>query len=155
MLYGCIDSVDRYLQLAPLEYALRFISERAGILPDGRHDLPDGMYAEIKRYNPAPRAMRQYEAHVRYADVQCVLEGEEEILARPLAGLTMTENLLAEKDIAFFRDPEDVDGQYAFVMRPGVFLLLYPEDAHKTECLTTSPAGRKVIFKIPVAQLSR
>ena len=149
MIYGYILSMEQCRISDSLKYALEFLRDRADDLPDGRHDLVDGMYAEIKKYAPAPAGKRSFESHVRYIDVQCVLDGEEEILVRPKAGLSIKEDLLNEKDIVFYHDPAETGNQYSFVMRPGTFLLLLPEDAHKTECVTTVSAGRKVILKIP------
>lgn len=155
MLYGDIDLLDRFAFPAPLEYALRFLRDKAASLPDGRHDLADGMFAEVKRYRPAPASERPFESHVRFIDVQYVLEGGEEIFVRPLDGMKIKDDLLAEKDLYFYHEPADQNGQFSLPMPPGKFLMLLPEDGHKTECLTNSAEGRKVIFKIPVALLCK
>lgn len=154
MLYGDVDIVSRFAFPGALEYTLRFLRDEAAALPDGRHEFPDGMYAEVKRYRPSPAAQRLFESHERYADVQCVLEGEEAIFVLPAMGLEAKENLLAEKDIIFYREPPDADGLRSMIMAPGKFLLLLPEDGHKPECLTRVAEGRKAIFKIPVPLLT-
>ncbi len=153
MIYGYLESACWLHMSESLEYAIKFLSDRAADMPDGRHDLPHGMYAEIKEYNPIPADQRLFESHVKYIDIQCILEGEEEILVRPLDGLTIKEDLLASNDIAFYTNPVNSHGQYSFIMRPGSFLFLLPSDAHKTECETSISTGRKVIFKIPVSQM--
>ncbi len=133
--------------------ALRFVRDAAAGLADGRHELGDGMYAEIRQYRPAPAGEKRYESHARYIDVQCVLEGEEGIYVRPVAGLEVGEDLLRDRDVVFYRDPAPGGEEQLFVMTPGKFLLLPPEDAHKPECLTRFAEGRKVVCKIPVALL--
>ena len=152
MIYGYIQSMEQCQVSKSLGYALEFLCNQAANLPDGRHDLADGMYVEIKKYSPARAKERYFESHMQYVDVQCVLEGEEEIIVRPRTGLSIKENLLKEKDIVFYNYPDETNRQHSFIMRPNIFLLLLPEDAHKTECLTTVSAGRKVIFKIPLSR---
>ena len=153
MLYGNFSTIDFDTISGALEYSLRFLRDRAAGLADGRHELPEGMYAEIKSYSPAPANERFFESHVRYVDVQCVLEGEEKILARAVTGMSIKEDKLEKADIAFYHEPDGDDTQFSLIMRPGIFLLLLPEDAHKTECRTSVSSARKVIFKIPVRLL--
>ncbi len=156
MLYGTMDYVDMYELPFPLPTAIYFLREKAAKLADGRHELPDGMYIEIKHYSPAPAEERPYESHILYADVQVVLEGEEEIHVLPYSdSLPVKEDLLAERDIAFYTDPEVTPDRRVFTMTPGYFLFLTPNDVHKAECRTTVEFGRKAILKIPLKPVTK
>lgn len=136
-----------------LARALAFLLSEAPNSPDGRLDFAGGAYAETRRYAPTPRERRFYEGHAKYVDVQCVLEGEEFILVRPAAGLRVKEDLLADRDVVFYHDPDDGE-EIPYLMRPGSFLYLRPADAHKTECLAGSATVRKTVYKIPVSPAS-
>ncbi|MCC8165207.1 MAG: YhcH/YjgK/YiaL family protein [Planctomycetes bacterium] len=156
MLYGTMDITDLFDLPFPLPAALTFLRDVAPTISDGRHDLPDGMYVEIKHYSPASVEERPFESHIRYADVQVVLEGEEQIHVRPCNdSLPVKEDCLAERDIIFCHDPEPSSDLRVFPMTPGYFLLLLPNDAHKAECLTTVTSGRKAILKIPLAAVEK
>ena len=153
MLYGDFDSVELCRENHALYAALKFWRDQAATTPDGRHELGDGIFAMIKSFAPKPREERRYETHVQYADIQCVLEGDETIYVRPPEGLKVQEDFLAERDVVFYNQPEDCIPEQPFLMLPGHFLLLCPEDAHKPECLTSFDAGRKIVLKVPMVLL--
>lgn len=153
MIYGDVSGVELFKGQNALYQSLLFWRDKAAGLPDGRHDLADGMFAQIKHYSPAPREERRYEAHIKYADIQCVLEGEEMIYVRPIPGLTIQEDALAERDVVFYDQPADGVTELPCLIRPGFFILLYPEDAHKPECLVSASPCRKLVIKIPMSLL--
>lgn len=154
MLYGDFTAVALSKGNGALHGALAFWRDRAAGLPDGRYELEDGVFAQIKEVTAKAKDGPRYEYHVRYADIQCVLDGEEMIYVRPTEGLAVADDKLEEKDVAYFSEPADGDGELSLVMRPGFFVLLYPEDAHKPECAVGAAdlgkAHRKIIFKIPM-----
>lgn len=153
MLYGDFSSIDLLKGHKTLHDVLVYWRDNASSLADGKHDLFDGIFAQAKTYSPGPKAEKRYETHVKYADIQCVLEGEEFIYVTPREQLTLKEEFLADRDVAFYHPPAPAAGEMAFLMRPGNFLLLYPEDGHQPDCKTTSDNNRKVIFKIPMTLL--
>lgn len=132
---------------AALDAAIDFLSRDAAVLPDGRHDLSGGMFAEIRCYQPAPYDERRWECHTRHIDIHCVLEGEEMVYSRPLRGMAVTEDHLTERDVAFLAEPEGKGSP--LLLAPGFFAVLFPDDAHKSECRTHCETGRKVVVKIP------
>jgi YhcH/YjgK/YiaL family protein len=153
MIFGDLSNIELYKGNKALYEAVAFLRDKAATAADGRHDLSGGMFVTVKAYEPKPRDGRRYETHVKYADVQYVFEGDETIYVRRPEGLAEQENFLAERDIVYYDQPSDGLPEQGFVMRKGVFLLLCPEDAHKPECLTTVPNGRKAIVKIPMTLL--
>lgn len=153
MLYGSLTNIEWLKGNKVLYAALAFLRDKAADEPNGRHDLEDGVFVTSKNFVPQPRDIRRYETHAKYADIQCVLEGDETTYVRAPEGLIVQEDKLAERDAVFYNQPADDMPEQDFVMRPGYFLVLCPEDAHKPECLTTAAKGRKAIAKIPMISL--
>ncbi len=116
-------------------------------IPDGRHDLAgDACYAMVQRYETVPAAGKRPEAHRRYADIQAVIEGEEIIEWLPSAGLEIDSPYVKENDITFYRNAPSAT---RLPMRPGLFAVFYPEDAHTPGCAVSAPATvRKIVVKV-------
>lgn len=151
MLYADLNKFRRtFPENEVMREALDFIVNEAAGLDDGRYDLPGGLYAVIMHYAPTKPVNRRYETHVKYHDVQAVLEGDEFLLYHPLIGdMGVTEDRLEKDDIRFHSDPP-LGMEVALRLRPGYFVVLTPEDAHKTECLGGSAHVRKCVVKVPV-----
>ena len=135
----------------PLGKALEFINEKAHGLAAGTHDLGDGMFAILKKYEPAPREERRYESHVRMIDVQAVVEGAETIYCcRSLPdGTRIAEDRLAKDDVCFY-EGLSLPGEFPLTMLPGLAAVLLPSDYHMTECFAGIKTSRKALIKIPV-----
>jgi YhcH/YjgK/YiaL family protein len=140
----------------PLETALEFIAQKAHGLADGRHELGDGMFAILKKYEPAAREGRRYESHVRMIDVQAVVEGAETIYCcRSLPnGTRIAEDRLAQDDVRFY-EGLSMPGEFPLVMLPGLAAVLAPSDYHMTECFSGSETSRKALIKIPVELMEK
>jgi len=149
MIVDTLDQADRYAALLPgLDLAFPFLRRRdLAALPDGRHEIDgDRVYALLQSYDTRPAAPGKIEAHRRYADVQALLLGRE------LCGWTAWNDTLrvttpydATKDIMF------CEGACDFVtLRPGLFALLLPQDAHMPCCQAGGRpcAVRKAVIKI-------
>ena len=153
MLYGELEDFKSGLcTSSALKAAVAFLLEKANAGEDGRVDLTDGIFADVKHYNPLPAAQRSYESHVEYVDVQCVLEGEEVVYVRTVDGLKPKEEY-PERDLTFYHEPPE-GLEYPVYLRPGLFLVLFPKDAHKTECLLKTPNCRKVVMKVPAGLMA-
>ncbi len=137
----------------PLRRILTFLWEKGPTLADGIYDLgTDGVYVQVKSHEPQPFAARRYETHIKHADVQMILEGEEQEYVQILSDdMKVVEDKLEESDVRFHADPAKPG--VAVTLRPGLFALFMPEDAHKTEVATTPMKVRKAIGKIPVGLL--
>ena len=93
----------------------------------------------------------RYECHHRMADVQIVLQGEEDLYNLPAEGLT-PEPFNEERDLGFFTEPVKYSPIRLF---PGVFALLLPWDAHMPSmAVGNTPAlVKKLLIKLPVDRL--
>lgn len=130
MILDQLSQSRRYIQTLPgLDIALGFLERLTPAAADGRYDL-DGarVYCLVQRYRTRDAAEAKFEAHRRYADVQCLLAGRETILWAPLPVLgAVTEAYLAERDVEFYQRPAAAT---ALRLEPGRFVVLFPNDGH-------------------------
>ena len=91
----------------------------------GRYEI-DGanLFALIQHYDPKPREKARWEAHRKYIDVQYVFSGAELFGYAPLGRL----NPVAYDEAKDFHELKG-DGDF-FYVPAGMFLILFPQDAH-------------------------
>ena len=100
-----------------------------------------------QRISDRTLSVKLYEAHRRYIDLQYLVEGRETIYWRPVERLDSGGGLRIGPDIVFFRDAAGS----ALLLEPGLFVVFYPDDAHKPGCHTDVPEQvRKIVVKILV-----
>lgn len=114
---------------------------------DGRYTVDgDKVYYMIQRYTTKPMSQGRLEAHRKYVDIQFLLSGEELLGYAPVKDLTVAEEYNPQKDIAFFSTPRDIT---EIKLKPGLFCILFPDDAHLPCCHLAEPAeARKAVIKI-------
>ena len=104
----------------------------------------DNMWCNVAKYNVEDNPIK-YEAHKEYADVQIMVDGEENIGWANFNECTVTEDFKEGCDIAFMDAP---NGQL-FALRKGYFMVFFPEDAH-APCRKSENAdfAHKLVFKV-------
>lgn len=119
-------------------------------LPDGRYEIEgDGLFAVVQRYTTAPAAAPKFEAHVKYIDIQYMVEGSEVIACAPLALMTPAGGYDKDLDVTFGAVPGG--GWAPLTLRPGELAVLYPGDAHAPRLPAGAPAPVvKVVIKAAV-----
>lgn len=86
----------------------------------------------------------EMEAHRKYLDIQCILEGQEVVGWAPLAKSTPTLPFSEEKDIGFYTGPWEF-----MTITAGNCYVVFPEDAHMpTRHLDTPNAYTKAVVKL-------
>jgi biofilm protein TabA len=117
--------------------------------PDGRYSIDgDDLFYMVQRYTTKPVDQTRFESHKKYIDIQALFAGQELLGYVPTAGLEVTVPYDAGKDIMFYR-AGTMAGQVR--LEPGLFCLLFPQDAHLPSCQITCPAEvHKVVFKVRV-----
>ena len=105
----------------------------------------DNMWCNVAKYNVEDGTPIKYEAHKEYADVQIMVDGEENIGWANLNECNITEDFKEGCDIAFMDAP---NGQL-FALRKGYFMVFFPEDAH-APCRKSENAdfAHKLVFKV-------
>lgn len=153
MIVGELAHRRRYGALHPFfADALEFLADFDPGQDDGRIEL-DGerVIAIVERYESSPATGRPFEAHRRYIDIQCVLEGRERILHSPVDGLDPLEEYAPDADVTFYDDPP---ASSSILVRPGEFVILFPEDGHKPGCMAGGrDAVRKIVVKVEAQPL--
>jgi YhcH/YjgK/YiaL family protein len=125
---------------------------------DGKYPVDgENIFYSIQRYTTKPLNQGKLEAHRQYIDIQFLLSGVELLGYAPLKGLTIAEEYNPQKDIAFFETPREIT---KVILEPGLFCILFPDDAHLPALGEVSPLGgpgyrltgpvdiRKVVIKI-------
>lgn len=148
MIYDTLAHAHQYKGLSPnLDKALDFLcSADLSALPDGRQEIAgEDVFANVMSYttladNPTP------ENHRKYADLFCLLEGEEEVGVCPLETVGELVREDPDHDIWLHRG-ETV----RLPLGGGRFLVLFPGDAHAPSIGPHGPApARKCVVKIRV-----
>ena len=121
-----------------LPAALAWLRENAAAAAPGRNDIGEGgcAFANADEYAPHAPDPALFEVHRRYADVQFVLEGEEDVLLLPSEGLAVAKPFDEAKDIAFLR--ADPAAARVVRLRAGDWMLIEPGVAHEPG---VAPAG--------------
>lgn len=147
MIYDHLDHAACYRGLSShFAHAFDYLLTFNPATPPGRIAV-DGndVYASVQHYTTTPAAERSFEAHRRYADIQCVFAGRELIHVAPLDRLVVTTPYVETDDYALYSGPNDLP----LPLRPREFAVLFPQDGHKPGCLwqTTQPVV-KVVMKV-------
>lgn len=116
-------------------------------LEPGRHEIEGSeLFALVQEYESKPSETCKWEAHRKYIDIQCVLRGQEYIDWAPLSSCRLL-GFEPEKDFQAC----DTDEGLALAMRAGLFLVLFPADAHRPcRSLGSPTAVRKLVIKVRV-----
>ena len=121
-------------------------------LPEGEYSLPHGAKAFVQTYVSRDQAEGLYENHHIMADVQTVLDGEEYMLVADADGLA-PDARRGGSDTEFFRETPPASARV--LLRPGIFALLLPGEAHMPCLAADRPATvKKLVAKIPAVLLS-
>ena len=148
MIIDEICRADEYVDLSEgIRTALRFLKEtNLQSIEPGRHDV-DGnrVFAIVESYQTKSMDHGFWEAHRKHLDVQCVISGQEQLGYAPVS--TMTGEPYDEE-----RDFYKLRGTGDFVtLRPGMFAILKPQDAHMPGmAIGNSQAVKKIVIKVRI-----
>ena len=114
----------------------------------GRYEF-DGGFFLVQKGETKPMSEGTFEAHRKYADVQIVLEGSEEIAWADLGDLKEDGEYNGDNDKAAYTGAEDN------VMRitAGMCYIAIPHDGHKAVRHTSRQQSyTKIVMKLPVVK---
>jgi len=115
----------------------------------GRHIINDKAFANVDLYETRPQNTLKLEAHKKHIDIQFLLKGSEKCFTTDFDGLEILEPYSKEKDVEFYKTPEDKKLNLLYLTKDK-FVVLYPDDVH-APCIqyeNTSEPVKKVIVKI-------
>lgn len=116
-------------------------------LAAGRYEL-DGtnLFAIISEYQTKPRDQGKWEAHKRYFDIQYVISGREAIGYACLEACRLGTYDESKDFQEILEAPGDFLG-----MRPGMLMILAPQDAHMPGSAMQAPGPvKKAVVKVLV-----
>ena len=112
----------------------------------GRYEIDgDNIYVNVDEYET--KKVSKPEFHKKYADIQFLVNGSEYIGYCPKDRLLECEEYNTEKDIGFGLGVVDY-----IKMKPGQFMILFPDDAHQPCMADGNPQKvKKVVVKVKVS----
>lgn len=150
MIFDRLDRCARYSCVHPLfdaclERVDALIKEDA---PVGKYEVKDGAFVLVQEYESRSIAELVFEAHREYIDIQLVARGEEYMFYADATRLAVHTPYKPDAEMLSAEDEGDV---HSLILRPGLFVLLYPNDAHAPGLAYHAPAPvKKLVVKIPV-----
>lgn len=114
---------------------------------EGRTEFSgEDLYALVQIYNTRTTEESVMEAHRKYLDLQYIVEGEEYFYIHKTSKCKVKEDQTPEKDFIFL---ECNKPEVKVKAEKGMFVLLFPQDAHMP-CIQTEQKKRvkKIVFKI-------
>ena len=150
MIYDNIKNIGLYKGLsAALDVALDYIAAAKMPLENGTTLLEHGVKAIVSSYVTKEVNPKGYEAHLKYADVQFLMDGSEYIRCCPLEYLEPATEYDEAKDCRFY--VEQPGSGCDLRLGAGYFAVVFPDDAHIPQLAAGTPAEvKKIVMKVPV-----
>ena len=148
MIYGKLKDIQKYKGIHQnVDTAIDWIMQQSdfGAVQAGRNEVAgDDVYAVGLQYTTVAAEESVYEAHLAYADIHIMASGTEEIHVSDISILTETERNEATDFVGYAGECESL-----CVMKPGDFLLVFPEDAHRVKVKHGEPEEvRRIVVKV-------
>ena len=147
MILDKLTAAQAYRGIHPrLEQVLDCLTEEflATVGPETQKLEGDALYVTRFTYETLPLEDTFFEAHRRYLDVHLMVEGEERVELASPSGLDLFEH---KDDFYAYRG----GAEQSLILRPGSFLVVFPEDAHRIKIRVNEPETvSKVVFKVLV-----
>ena len=152
MILDRISNITYYTNLYPsIQKIIEFLDSATtcNIAP-GTYEL-DGkqIYAVIQEYSTVPSDTLFWEYHKKYIDIQCILDGEEDIYWTTSESLTDCDPYDENTDstITYCTSIPSIP----IYLTAGHFAILAPQDAHKPKCThNTCTNVKKIVFKLAI-----
>ncbi|MDR3435567.1 YhcH/YjgK/YiaL family protein [Telmatospirillum sp.] len=123
--------------------------------PLGRYDLQgNDIFVQVMDVKTKELSETRPEIHSKYIDVQFMWRGRERIgVVSDNGKNVVAEDLLAERDLLFYRNAEN---ESIVELHPGDFAVFFPSDVHRPLCAIDAPEPvRKVVVKVAVSLLAK
>ncbi|TXE09099.1 DUF386 domain-containing protein [Gelidibacter salicanalis] len=149
MILDKIENAHLYQGISKgIDTALTYIkSTNFSELPVGKHEIEDdAVFAIFKAYQTKEIADQLMESHLKYIDVQYVVEGVEHmgVTTRTHQEPKITYN--EEDDYMLFEEAYDI-----ITVKEGMFAIFFPDDIHMPEItIGNSSDVKKVVIKVKI-----
>ncbi len=106
----------------------------------------DAVFAILQAYDTKAEEECKLESHQKYIDIQYMISGEEYVGVTPLTNQEVTEDLLQESDVVFYKGKGE-----KIKLSAGSFMVFYPNDVHAPCIQIEQPAkALKVVVKVAI-----
>ena len=124
-------------------------SKEISTAAEGKHEVEGSrLFYLVQKYLTKPRNQGQMEAHKKYIDIQCVLDGQESIFVENLSSCKLASVYNENDDAAMYEVPKSFSEVY---MSKGMFCILFPQDGHLPCCTAVSESKvHKIVFKVAI-----
>ena len=146
MLFYHADNPD--LMIPVIAKCMEHLKNKPDFTPGRTEALEDGVRCVISAYETIEESQAIWEAHRRYVDVHCVIQGKERVSVCSLVEAEVG-TYYDERDYLEAKGVPTVD----LCATAGTVLCLFPNDVHRTRvCSTPNQTSKilKVIFKVPL-----
>lgn len=114
-----------------IEEAVSYLKKQdLAALEVGTYQVNDDFYFMIQEYETKAHENCRLETHDRYADIQWIISGEEEIDTVSRTGLEVDEAYDEKRDVAFWKEPKEMCQS---ILPTGSYAVLPPSIAHKPQ----------------------
>lgn len=152
MIHDKISNFKLYKFGESWEEAFEFIKSVNEQTEERRHELADGMFANIESYPTKSLEKAIFESHREYIDIQFTIIGSEKIGYASINDLTVKKPYNEKSDVIFYEHPQEIFSEVT--NHEGYFTLLFPEDAHMPGLRTSlDERVKKGVVKVPVKLL--
>ncbi|MCK0123828.1 YhcH/YjgK/YiaL family protein [Gelidibacter sp. F2691] len=149
MIVDKIENIGLYKGLHKgIDKALAYIKNtNFDALPVGKHEIDgDAVFAILKEYPTKPIEDQLMESHIKYIDVQYVIEGVEHMGVTMKSGQDPKKAYDPEDDYMLFEEPYDI-----ITVKAGMYAIFFPDDIHMPEVTTGAPSNvKKVVVKVKI-----
>lgn len=148
MIFDRISNVASYFGInQELDLGLKHIQNIEFLtLAKGRNEVwDDQVFVNRIEYTTESEEHRVWEAHHDYLDIHLVFEGVEIVQISNISAMQETKAYSRDIDAALFDGKPEISAQ----MRPGMFLVCFPQDVHRSGVMVDEPSDvKKIVCKV-------
>ena len=146
MIIDKLSNAKLYYGVHPrIQKGLEFLSEHdLNSISPGKYEI-DGlnMFVLIEEYETIPKEQGRWESHLKYADIQYMISGQERMGYSNIEGMSVVERH-EKKDHFYLEGAGDL-----LLVKQGSFAIFLPEEAHMPEIANSAPQYiKKAVVKV-------
>ena len=149
MILDKIENADLYKNIHPgVKKALNYIrNTNFNDLPMGKHEIEgNDLFVIFKEYQTKQVDGNLLESHLKYIDVQYIVDGVEQMGVTMHTGQEPKKKYDAVDDYMLFDEPYDI-----ITVNKGMFAIFFPDDIHMPDITTGDPSQvKKAVIKVKI-----
>lgn len=149
MIYDNLSNIELYKGLSPDIYeGLKFLRDADANIANGVCQINPRVKAIVSEYETKEKNEYGYEAHKKFIDIQCTLEGQERVACLPIDKLTETKPYSDNDDAAFYTTTIK---PIEMTIGDSYFAIFFQQDGHMPQvCIDNPTMVKKVVVKVQI-----